>query len=181
MARQGFIHDKLDTKFLILYIMARVAAPIDFPTLTDLTMIDEGVDYFEFAEAVPELVKTGHLLHLEELYSITELGRKNGADCESSLPYSVRVKCDEKLAKLNAGLRRKAQVQSRIEPQEHGNYTLSLSLRDDTGVLLEIALLCPSREQAQQLSDQFQSRPERIYNGLLELLREQGGEVSTDA
>ena len=30
MARHGFIHDKLDIKFLILYIMARVASPIDF-------------------------------------------------------------------------------------------------------------------------------------------------------
>ena len=29
MPRFGFIHDKLDIKFLILYIMARVAAPID--------------------------------------------------------------------------------------------------------------------------------------------------------
>ena len=37
MARYGFIHDKLDIKFLILYFMARVAAPIDFPTLTELT------------------------------------------------------------------------------------------------------------------------------------------------
>ena len=27
MARVGFIHDKLDIKFLILYIMSRVAAP----------------------------------------------------------------------------------------------------------------------------------------------------------
>ena len=44
MSRTGFIHDKLDIKFLILYIMSRVAAPIDMPTLADLTMCDEGVD-----------------------------------------------------------------------------------------------------------------------------------------
>ena len=59
MARVGFIHDKLDIKFLILYIMSRVAAPIDMPTLADLTMCDEGVDYFDFAEAAAELVSTG--------------------------------------------------------------------------------------------------------------------------
>ena len=49
MARFGFIHDKLDIKLLILYIMDRVAAPIDFDTLTDLSMCDNGVDYFQFA------------------------------------------------------------------------------------------------------------------------------------
>ena len=47
MARFGFIHDKLDIKLLILYIMDRVAAPIDFATLTDLSMCDSGVDYFQ--------------------------------------------------------------------------------------------------------------------------------------
>ena len=67
MARYGFIHDKLDIKFLILYLMARVVAPIDFPTLTDLTMCDGGVDYFEFAEAVNELVETGRYQNRSEV------------------------------------------------------------------------------------------------------------------
>ncbi len=38
----GFIHDKLDIKFLILYLMARVAGPVDFTTLADLTFCDDG-------------------------------------------------------------------------------------------------------------------------------------------
>ena len=90
MARYGFIHDKLDIKFLVLYLTARLAGPVDFATLTDLTMCDAGVDYFDFAEAVSELVKTGHLALEDGCYSITEKGRRDGAACESSLPYSVR-------------------------------------------------------------------------------------------
>ena len=39
----GFIHDKLDIKLLVLYILDRAAAPIDFATLTDLSMCDGGV------------------------------------------------------------------------------------------------------------------------------------------
>ena len=52
----GFIHDKLDIKLLVLYILNRAAAPIDFATLTDLSMCDSGVDYFQFAEAAAELL-----------------------------------------------------------------------------------------------------------------------------
>ena len=170
MARYGFIHDKLDTKFLILYIMARVAAPIDFPTLTDLTMIDEGVDYFEFAEAVSELVETGHLTHQLDLYAITDKGRKNGSVCETSLPYSVRTKCSGKLAKLNAVLRRDAQVRTEVIAREDGTDMLRLALNDDTGNLLTLELFCPSREQAENLAAGFRSRPEHIYNGILDLL-----------
>ena len=56
MGQTGFIHDKLDIKFLVLYLMARVASPVDFATLADLTFCDDGVEYFDFAESVAELV-----------------------------------------------------------------------------------------------------------------------------
>ena len=57
----GFIHDKLEIKFLILYIAARVIEPIPFDTVLDLAMCDEGVDYFDFSECLRDLVKTEHL------------------------------------------------------------------------------------------------------------------------
>ena len=78
MSRTGFIHDKLDIKFLILYLMARVASPVDFATLADLTFCDDGVEYFDFAASVAELVETGHLQLEGERYTITEKGRRNG-------------------------------------------------------------------------------------------------------
>ena len=83
----GFIHDKLDIKFLILYLMARVAGPVDFTTLADLTFCDDGVEYFDFAESVAELVSTGHLAVEGDLYTITDKGRRNGEICESSLAF----------------------------------------------------------------------------------------------
>ena len=133
MARVGFIHDKLDIKFLVLYIMSRVVAPIDMPTLADLTMCDEGVDYFAFAEAVHELVDTEHLVLEEDRYAITDKGRKNGAICESSLPYSIRVKCDKNVAKLNSRLRRDAQdADSHAHGQQKHSESLHESLLDTT-------------------------------------------------
>lgn len=116
MGRQGFIHDKLDIKFLVLYLMSRVASPIDLSELTDLTFCDDGVDYFDFAESVAELVETGHLTLENDLYAITEKGIRNGKICESSLAFSVRQKCDRNLSKLNAVLRRNAQVRSETLP-----------------------------------------------------------------
>ena len=81
MARHGFIHDKLDIKLLILYFMSRVAAPVDFATVTGLTLCDDGIDYFLFAEALSELVGTGHLTLEKELYAITDKGRAYSTAC----------------------------------------------------------------------------------------------------
>ena len=61
----GFISDKLEIKFLILYIMARVVEPVPFEMIQELSMFDGGVDYFAFSECLADLVRTEHL-HLEE-------------------------------------------------------------------------------------------------------------------
>ena len=46
MGRTGFIRDQLDIRILVLYLMSRVAGPVDFVTLADLAFCDEGVTYF---------------------------------------------------------------------------------------------------------------------------------------
>lgn len=167
MSRFGFIHDKIEIKFLVLYIMARVASPIDFPTLTELTMCDEGVDYFDFAEAVAELVETGHLTLEEDRYAITDKGRHNGEAWESSLPYSVKHKCNANLARVNGILRRNAQVRTQVIPRKDGSLTARMTLDDEGGNIMTIELLCVNEDQAARLSQGFQAKPERVYNEVL--------------
>ena len=74
----GFIQDKLEIKFLILYIAARVTEPLEPAAMQDLTMCDDGIDYFDYAECLNDLVKTEHLRVTEDgRYVITEKGLKN--------------------------------------------------------------------------------------------------------
>ncbi|MDD5938015.1 MAG: DUF4364 family protein [Clostridiales bacterium] len=174
MARIGFIRDKLDIKMLELYLMARVAGPIDFDTLVDLAMRHEGVDYFELAEATAELVESGHLALADERYSITEKGRVNSAACESSLPYSVRRRCNRDLAPVNAALRRNAQVRGEKRRNADGSVVARMALDDNGGNLLTIDLLCPSEAQADRLISRFKSQPEQVYNEVLEALLASG-------
>ena len=170
MAHVGFIQNELDLKLLVLYIMNRVAAPITFLQLLDLALCDAGVDYFSLTQAVGHLVETEHLLLEDQHYSITEKGRRNSRICESSLPYSVRRRCDENLAKINAQLRRDAQVRGELVPRSDGTFTVTLALDDDAGSLLKLELLTPSQVQAQHLVNQFKSHPEQVYNGIVNAL-----------
>ncbi len=173
MPRYGYIRDKLDVKVLVLYLTARTAAPIDFPALTDLSMCDEGVDYFMFSEAVSDLVESGHL-HIEnDRYSITDKGRKICTICEEDLPLSVRQKCDRNLALLNARLRREAQVRTEIISRDEGSgFTVRLILDDNDGNLMTADLYSPTEEQAKNLASSFRNCPERIYRSLVSTLNE---------
>lgn len=173
MAKQGFIHDKLDIKMLELYLMARMAGPVDFDTLMELAMRHEGVEYFDFAEATAELVENGNLELGQEGYRITDKGRVNSQACESSLPFSVRRHCDQSLIPVNAALRRQAQVKGEKRSGPDGAVMARMSLDDDKGNLLTVELLCPSEEQADRLIGGFRKRPEKLYHTILSVLSEE--------
>ena len=171
MAGPGFIHDKLEIKFLILYIAARVIEPIPFDTVLDLTMCDDAIDYFDFSECLADLVKTEHLtLDPEGLYAITERGTRNSKICESSLPYSVRLQCDKNIAVWNRKLRRKSQVRASWEARRNGTYTLKLSLDDDMGSVMDMRLMVPREDMAKLLAERFRNSPERLYTKIMEIL-----------
>ena len=170
MQRYGFIHDKLEIKFLVLYVMCRVPEPIDFNTITELVLFDPGIDYFEYAQSVAEMAESGHLQKdADGLYSITQKGIKSGEICESSLPYSVRIKAEKNIAELTQRIRRRALVKAAIRERDNG-YTVRLSLDDGIDNILTMELMTASRLQAEKLEANFLSGAERIYNGVLSLL-----------
>ena len=170
MARMGFIQDEMDLKLLVLYIMARIAAPITFLQLLELALCDAGVDYFSLTQAVEHLVETEHLSREGERYASTEKGRRNSEICESSLPYSVRMHCDENLVRVNDAIRRQAQVQADVSDNEDGTCTLHLRLDDVGTPLLQLELLTPSRPQAAAMAHRFQSDPTALYYHIVTLL-----------
>ena len=152
----GFIHDKLEIKFLILYITARVIEPIPFDTVWDLAMCDEGVDYFDFAECLSDLVRTEHLtLSADGLYAITDKGLRNSRICESGHLYCVR---------------RKSQVKASTEKRPNGTYTVRLELSDDMGSVMDLRLAIPREDMAAMLTERFQKSPERLYGEIMRAL-----------
>lgn len=174
----GFISGKLEIKFLILYIASRIIEPVPFEVLQDLSMCDGGVDYFDFSECLADLVRTGHLSLSEGgLYAITEKGRLNGAICESSLPYSVRMEVDQNLVSHNERLKRRALVQAQIQPRQEGGYTVALSLSDELDNLMKLELLVTREDMAKTLQKRFRADAEQIYSQILAVFfdHESGG------
>ena len=167
----GFIQDQLEIKFLILYIAARIIEPVPFDTILDLALCDDAIDYFDFSNCLADLVRTEHLaLSAGGLYAITEKGRRNSAICESSLPYSVRLRCDRNLEEWNRKLRRQRQVKASAEPRANGTYTVKLALNDDKGGVMDLRLMVVDQAQAKAISQRFRKSPEKLYSQIIQLL-----------
>ena len=78
MDRLGFIHEKLDIKILILFILRRLPGSVDRNLLSDFTQCDGGVGYFDFSDCLSELVDTGLVIEETEGYRISEKGAQAG-------------------------------------------------------------------------------------------------------
>ena len=172
MGRVGFIQDKLEIKFLILYDASRLIEPVPFEAMQELTMCDDGIDFFDFSECLSNLVESQHLsLSDDGLYAITEKGLHNGAICESSLPYSVRLRADKNITIYNQKLKRRAQIKSDIQPRPNGTFTVTLAFNDDDDQpLLKMDLMVPKEVMAKELAERFQRNPEQLYSGVLNTL-----------
>lgn len=171
--RFGFIHDKLDIKILILFILARLPEKIDLDTLAELTLCDEGISYFDFAECLADLERTGHVANDDEKYTITEKGRTNGEITERNIPYSVRIKAERSVRKTATSLERASLISSKRSPLRKGGYTLTLSLSDGTEKLISLDVLTSSAEQADAAERNFRNNAERIYSDIMMLLLEE--------
>lgn len=167
MSSFGFISGKLEIKFLILYIAARIVEPVPFETLQELSMCDEGVDYFGFSECLADLVRTEHLTLRDGLYAVTDKGRRNSAVCESSLPYTVRMQAEQKLALCNEQLRRRALVKASVRPRDKGGYEVRLSLSDELDELMDLRLMVTREDMALELQKRFREGAESLYTRIL--------------
>ena len=165
MQRLGFIHDMLDVKVLILFVMARVNYPVDTQQIYELYYQDDCLSYFDVCTALPEMVSSGHLKQTEnECYEITEKGREDGATTENSIAYTVRQRAENAVARFNRQIRRSSFVKTQILPRENGDFSVIMSLDDEVGNLMTLELLAPNQRQAIRLSKLFEKKAEAVYN-----------------
>ena len=165
MQRLGFIHDMLDVKVLILFVMARVNYPVDTQQIYELCYQDDCLSYFDVCTALPDMVSSGHLKQVEnECYEITEKGREDGATTENSIAYTVRQRAENAVARFNRQIRRSSFVKTQILPRENGDFSVIMSLDDEVGNLMTLELLAPNQRQAIRLSKLFEKKAEAVYN-----------------
>ncbi|MBR4308243.1 MAG: DUF4364 family protein [Oscillospiraceae bacterium] len=167
----GFIRGMLDVKVLVLYIMNRVAYPVDIQKIYDLVYQDDKLSYFDLAQAVPQMVESGHLEPVDsERFVITEKGREACAVTEDTIAYPVMLRAQAAVEQFNRMIRRSSFVKTEIRCQGEGEYAVQLSLNDERSDLLRIELLAPSQKHAHRLAKAFTERAEGVYRVIMDQL-----------
>ena len=170
MERFGFIHEKLDIKILILFLLRRLPGEVEPTTLGDLcTQCDSGIGYFDYSDCLAELVETEHIAESEEGFAITEKGVRNADAVETSLPYSVRSKALKLLEPIAEEMRRQAMITARHTLQDDGCF-VELAMSDGAGEIVHLRLLVAGEDQAKRIEKRFRKTAEKTYHQIVELL-----------
>lgn len=175
MQRLGYIHDMLDVKVLILFVMSRCNYPVTVQEIYELCYQDDCLSYFDICTAVPEMVSSGHLNPLEnDKYEISEKGRDAGSLTEDSIAFTVKQRAENAVARFNRQIRRSSFVKTQIIPREAGDYSVVMALDDEMGNLMTLELVAPDQRQAVRLGKLFEKKAENVYNlTMMELLDEE--------
>ena len=165
MQRLGFIHDMLDVKILILFVMSRVSYPVTNGEIYELCYQDDCLSYFDVCTAIPEMVKSGHLQEIEgEKFVITEKGKADGSLTEDSIAFTVKQRAENAVAKYNRQIRRSSFVKTQVIPRESGDFSVIMALDDEMGNLMTLELVAPDQRQAVRLGKLFEKKAEMVYN-----------------
>jgi len=177
MPRYGFIREKSEVKFLILFVMSFLPIAVTESSLLDICLIDGGFGYFEFAEAFRELIGTGHVSEIADgkshLYVITEKGRYAAKVFEHDLPSPVREKAQSAAVRVVREIKRNAAISTSVDKHSDNNYTVNLSMRDSGDTVLSLSLMVVTPQQGAMLERNFRKYAEKIYNEIItSLLKE---------
>ena len=165
MQRLGFIHDMMDVKVLILYVTSRANYPMTVQEIYEVCYVDDCLSYFDVCTAVPEMVKSGHLLTVgEDRYEISPKGKEAGELTADSIAYTVKQKAENAVNRFNRQIRRSSMVKTQVVQRDGGDFSVIMSLDDETGTLMTLELIAPNQRQAVRLSKLFEKKAEEIYN-----------------
>ena len=170
MDNAGLIHEKLDIKILILFILRNLPGYVDSDSLMQLCQSDNGVGYFDFTDCLYELVKTRNIEEASgKGFKITEKGVRNVDMVYKSIPASVREKALKALAPVRRRLERAQMIETRHYRTDKGLF-LELSMSDSGGEIIRIRLAAGSEKSALTLEENFRENAETYYNKIIDIL-----------
>ena len=173
MPELGGLREIADVKALILYLLKEADCVLKEGQLTDVMMADGLVEYFDYAQAVEQLLMKGmiDIASLDETgsYRITKQGLSVVAEYEQRLPHNVKSKT---LAALKATLRQKQeddQIYAEIEPSDSG-FSVTCTIREGGEVMLSYQVLVPDRKDAYYVAERFRENPSGYYQKIMEIV-----------
>jgi hypothetical protein len=160
-----------DLKVFLLFLLENIRYPIDRTTLINIISENTEEIVFDYDASLGELSDLEHIwfdeIDGERYYMISDSGRMVASELCDSLDPEFRersIKCAAKhmsLAKMGA------KIEATVTELQNGQYNVSIRLSDSVGEMLGLSISLTSRHEAEKIRDNFISKPDAVYRGIL--------------
>ena len=163
-----------ENKVLILYVLDTVKKPITNDALYSVVSSAVDLNYFYFQQFLLDLIEAKYVVRYtketQDVYELTESG-KNTLDLTLDiLPGIIKLRIDTNL-KSNIEMIENAQsIISEYTPKSENEYEVICRIVEDNEIIFEIKTNAYSREQAQNIVENWKKNATNLYPKLLGLL-----------
>lgn len=163
-----------ENKVLILYILNNVDKPITSDAIYSIITSAIDLNYFYFQQFLLDLLEVKYISKYEtetqSVYEITEAG-KNTLDLTLDiLPGIIKLKVDTNFKSNVESYENKESVIAEYTPKSENEYEIECKIVDNGEVVFTIKIMAYSREQAQNIVDNWKKNASSLYPEFLNIL-----------
>lgn len=160
-----------EIKILICHVLCEIELPIAREDLLESLSGRGYANYFECADALSDLLSTGHIAQDERgMFIITPRGRETAALLASDVALTVRERVVRQALVYARRSSNKNANRAEIFKLDNGSYKLRCSVSDKDGEIFSLELLAPTMADAQKMRDGFADNAEAIVRQSYALL-----------
>lgn len=167
-------------KVLILYILDKIAKPINNDGLYKLVLSIVDMNYFYFQQFLLDLLEDKYITTYTKediaIYEITTTGRETLKLTEDIVPGILKLKVDssikEELNIVEEGL----SITADFTPHSEKEFTVTCKITENNITTFEIQTFVTSASLAKEIVDNWEKRAFKIYPKMIELLYEKDQE-----
>ena len=159
-----------ENKVLILYILNNVNKPITNDALYSIITSAVDLNYFYFQQFLLDLIEVKCIVcykkETQDFYEITENGKNTLNLTLDILPGIIKLKIDSSLENIDNS----QSIIAEYTPKSENEYEIECKIIDNGEVVFSIKTLAYSREQAQEIVNNWKKNAITLYPQLLKIL-----------
>lgn len=163
-----------ENKVLILYVLSNVNKPITNDALYSIISSAVDLNYFYFQQFLLDLIEVKYVVCFEKetqsVYEITDAGRNTLDLTLDILPGIIKLKVDTNFKSSMESFENAQSIITEFTPKSESEYEVQCKIVEDGEVVFEVKTFAYSREQAQNIVQNWKSHANNLYPQILDIL-----------
>ena len=163
-----------ENKVLILYVLSNVNKPITNDALYSIISSAVDLNYFYFQQFLLDLIEVKYVVCFEKetqsVYEITDAGRNTLDLTLDMLPGIIKLKVDTNFKSSMESFENAQSIIAEFTPKSESEYEVQCKIVEDGEVVFEVKTFAYSREQAQNIVQNWKSHANNLYPQILDIL-----------